>query len=221
MSESFLFISDSRAWSKSVLLMFIYDIWTFLTKWILKTLICSRKQLTLWKTLNSQNFWQKQKSKRRKIESVEGWKLKTRQNVGSRWRTEENSRSRLWDGFRHNWTLHIMCSIIALHFTKKNQFQAEHCMVCIWLASMHAGCVKSALNVRVVRKISLHGPIHEKKFTFHGWTPSRATISLSQRSDSDRFMIKCCSRASRVWNDRLCTLLPKTDLVCIVFMKDI
>ena len=60
-----------------------------------------------------------------------------------------------------------------------------------------------------------------KKFTFHGWIPSRATISLSQRSDSDRFMIKCCSRASRFWNDRLRTLLPKTDLVCIVFMKDI
>ena len=60
-----------------------------------------------------------------------------------------------------------------------------------------------------------------KKFTFHGWIPSRATISLSQRSDSDRFMIKCCSRASRFWNDRLRTLLPKTDLVCIVFIKDI
>ena len=55
----------------------------------------------------------------KRIESVEDWKLKTRQNVESHWRTEENRQSKLCDGFRHNWTLHIMCSVIALHFHEK------------------------------------------------------------------------------------------------------
>ena len=63
----------------------------------------------------------------------------------------------------------VICECSLTFLRKKINFrQSIAWYVLIGLAFMHAGCVKSALNVRVVRKISLHGPIHEKNSHFTG-----------------------------------------------------